>query len=728
MTRAGAAALGIAVLLAAAPDARGQRGAERGLRPAALEPCDLDHDRGRVAEAAACYRQVIASAGAPAQAEAYWMLGDLKAANERFRAAVERQPDDPDLRVRWGYLYVDSYQIGEAAQLFEEALEIDDEHLPARLGMARVLSSRFDGKAVEIVREALEDRPRQAEGHLLLARMKLEEGDLGAARESLDAALRESRQSGIAPLEAYALLASLEMLEGEPDNEWVAKALEYNPRYGEVYLDQAHFYVITRRYREATERLRKAVSVKPTLWRAHAELGVNLMRHCSDSLKKEGARHLEIAYEGGPYSEKGDPYSAKTVNTLRLIDAFHRFETVPTSATGPSGEPLALVALDRDEADLLRPYVADLAERAIREFSRKYEFELDRPVCVELYPNHDDFAVRTMGMPGIGLLGVTFGDLVAMDSPSGREPGAFHWGTTLWHEMAHVFTLESTDHLVPRWYSEGISMYEEWLADPRWGETVTPDFIQAVDKGELLPVADLDRGFIRPTYPGQVAVSYMQAGYACRFIADAWGERSLVELLRGFAADEPTPANLQAVLGIAPEEFDERFDKYVRAELGAALDGLGAWRRNLKAALEAARAEDWDAVFEPARAARAAYPQHVGSGSAYTLLAMASDKAGDRDAAIAALREYERLGGRRPETLRKLARWLEEAGRADEAAYTYEGLLYNWPQDEETHARLGDLYLQRDEAAMAQREFQAVHRAGPAGPGRRRVRPGASLR
>ncbi len=627
------------------------------------------------------------------------MLGDLKAANERFREAVRLTPESPDLRVRWGYLYIDSHQDQEAAKLFDEALEIEEEHVPARLGMARVLATRFDGKAIELAQATLDDHPRQAEGHLLLGRMALEEGSLDEARESLDAALRESLQLKIAPLEAYALLASLEMLEGTRDNEWVGRALEYNPRYGEVYAEQAHFYVITRRYREATERLRKAIRVNPRLWRAHAELGVNLMR---EGLDEEGARHLEIAYEG-------DPYSAKTVNTLRLLDTYDRFETFPGEVRAGHDEPRALIRLDQDESALLLPYVLDLTERAIDAFTRKYAFELQRPVRVELYPNHDDFAVRTLAMPGIGLLGVTFGYVVAMDSPSGREPGGFHWGTTLWHELAHVFTLESTDHLVPRWYSEGISMYEEWMADPRWGESVTPEFISALRKDELLPVADLDRGFIRPRYPGQVAVSYLQAGYVCRFIAESWGESKLVELLRGFGDSEvTTSSNIQDVLGVGPEEFDKRFLAHIKQFLGAALDGMPRWQRNLKRALEAFRNEDWEAVLDPARAARDAYPQHVGAGSAYGLLAMAHDKMGDREAAIEDLLEYERRGGRQPETLKKLGRWLEEAGRDAEAIYTYDGLIYNWPQDEEVHARLGDLLLESGEHALAKREFEAV--------------------
>ena len=698
MTLHGWCCVAAGVALAVASPALGQRGDERGARHEALAPCDELHDRGNAIDAATCYRGLLRLDDLAAQAEAYWMLGDLKAANECFRDAVKLEPEDPDLRVRWGHLYIQSHQQVEAGALFQEALELDEDHVPAQLGMATVLASRFEGKAVELAQEALKQRPEQAEGHLLLGRMALEEGDLAAARESLETGLDQALELGLAPLGAYALLASLEMLEGERDNQWVDKALAYNPRYGEIYAEQAHFYVITRRYREATERLRKAIEVAPSLWRAHAELGVNLMR---EGLDDEGRRHLEIAYGG-------DPYSAKTVNTLRLLDTYDQFETFEDADPGADGVVRAVFRLDKDESELLLPYVRELTNRAVAEFTRKYDFELKSPVRVEFYPNHDDFAVRTMAMPGIGLLGVTFGYVVAMDSPSGREPGGFHWGTTLWHELAHVFTLESTDHLVPRWYSEGISMYEEWMADVRWGESVGPEYIEAVRKSELLPIVELDRGFIRPKHAGQVAISYMQAGFVCKYIAERWGEGKLVELLRGFGAKVPTDANIAAVLGTSPEDFDEQFDDYMRDALGPALDGLPRWRSNLKTALERARDGEWAEVIEPAEAAKAAYPQHVGSGSAYMLLANAHDKAGNREAAVAELQEYERRGGRQPETLKKLAGWLEEAERSAEAVYTYEGLIYNWPQDEELHARLGELHLEAGKTDLARREFEVV--------------------
>ena len=95
--------------------------------------------------------------------------------------------------------------------------------------------------------------------------------------------------------------------------------------------------------------------------------------------------------------------------------------------------------------------------------------KLPGPVQVEVYPDHEDFAVRTLGMPGLGALGVTFGDVIAMDSPSGRKPGDFHWASTLWHEMSHVFILTATNHRVPRWFTEGLAVHEETRSLARVG-------------------------------------------------------------------------------------------------------------------------------------------------------------------------------------------------------------------------------------------------------------------
>ncbi len=704
-------------LTAALPVMAGVYGDDRGARPDALDPCDALYDKGDRPQARACYSGLLDSSDLFLRAEAWWGLDNFKQANDVFREAVKEQPDNADLRVRWGYLYEQTYNPEEAVQLFREALEIDEDNVPAQLGVATVLAKRFDPKSKASVEEVIAKREDLILGHLLIARLALEDKELGVAEENLQSALNKVEANGRSPLETYTLFAALDLLRGIPvsESEWTAKALAYNPVYGQIYADVANFYVITRRYREAIELYEKAVEIDPQLYSAHADLGVNLLRENRD---KEAYAHLEIAF-------KGDPFSAKTVNTLRLVDSFSHFKLFSNKDDLLSrGEeamragldsPEVILRLDEKEADILRPYAMSLADKAVASFSKKYNFKPKRPIYVELYPNHDDFAVRTMGMPGVGLLGVTFGYLVAMDSPSSRGPGEFHWGTTLWHEMAHVFTLEATNHLVPRWYSEGISMYEEWEARPNWGERITPEFVEAYTEGKLLPVATLDRGFMRPTYENQVVVSYFQAGLVCQMIDREWGQDKLLRLLEAFGKDTPTADAIQQVLEISPEDFDKRLLDYVKELLGplAEKQGLQHWRAEMKQAVAAAREEKWDDVVEPAKRAQEIYPDYTQSGSPYLMLADAYDKKGDRNAAIGELLGYYQHGGRVPDELKKLAGWLDEAGRREEAITVLDELLYVWPADEELHTELGDWMLADNRNQEALREFNVLLSMNP---------------
>src|SRR6266576_134138 len=131
------------------------------------------------------------------------------------------------------------------------------------------------------------------------------------------------------------------------------------------------------------------------------------------------------------------------VDSLRLLDSYKNFQTFRDDTT--------ILKLKKTEADLLQPYMQAELHTIIATYDKKYRMKLPGKVQLEVYPDHEDFAVRTMGMPGLGALGVTFGEVVAMDSPSARKPGDFNWGATLWHEMSHVYILTATNHRVPRW-------------------------------------------------------------------------------------------------------------------------------------------------------------------------------------------------------------------------------------------------------------------------------------
>ena len=281
----------------------------------------------------------------------------------------------------------------------------------------------------------------------------------------------------------------------------------------------------------------------PQHWQALSSLGINLLRQGDE---EEGKEILEQAYAH-------DPFNIWTVNTLRLLDSFSAFERSETTNFA--------LKISKREADTLRPYVVELLERSLRELSEKYGHEIEGKYTFEIYPNHDDFAVRTLGLPGLGALGATFGRVVAMDSPTAREAGTFHWGSTLWHEVTHVVTLALSDQKVPRWLTEGISMVEERAAGNGWGDYLTPPFIQAYEEGRLLSLGELNKGFERPEFPGQLQLSYLQAGLAAEFLLDRFGPAKIREILVAYALNQTSEEVFTRVLGSSLEDLDEAFQE-----------------------------------------------------------------------------------------------------------------------------------------------------------------------
>src|SRR5690606_12943446 len=87
--------------------------------PALLACEDLQWSGQRDA-ASNCYRQLSANLQEAPQirAEALWALGDLQTANSLFQRAVESSPEDPQVRLRWGELYLQTYQYQDALDLF----------------------------------------------------------------------------------------------------------------------------------------------------------------------------------------------------------------------------------------------------------------------------------------------------------------------------------------------------------------------------------------------------------------------------------------------------------------------------------------------------------------------------------------------------------------------------------------------------------------------------------
>jgi tetratricopeptide (TPR) repeat protein len=279
--------------------------------------------------------------------------------------------------------------------------------------------------------------------------------------------------------------------------------------------------------------------------------------------------------------------------------------------------------------------------------------------------------------------------------------------------MAHVFTLEATNHLVPRWFSEGVSVYEEWSTGPLPGRHIPLPVFAAIKEDKFLPIAELDRGFIRPTYEAQVIVSYMQAGLICEYIAGRFGQEALERMLEEFRNGKDTAQAIQGALGISPGQFDESFAGYVDSQLGAVVAQLEPWQQKQGEVQEAVQGADWKAAAAKAAEAIELFPDYVDDGSPYIAKARAHRELEETDLATSTLLEYRKRGGYDPDALIALARALGDAGRTDESIDVFEDVLMVAPLRAEVHREFGDRLIDANRPREALPEYQAFLAMNP---------------
>jgi tetratricopeptide (TPR) repeat protein len=621
------------------------------------------------------------------RAQALWHSHDYVGAVAEFDALVKAHPDNADYRAQEGELFFERYHPEDASKLFQEALELDPKNTMALLGMANVLADSYSSKAGEAADKALEFNPKLYQAHELKARVALEDDNKADATKEAEAALAINPKA----LEALGILASIDLL-ADKQSPWVDKIAAI-PDAGKGFETIAHFFVINRRYEDGIVYYGKAIVATPDLWTAHSQLGVNLMRLGRED---EAYKELQLAYDN---DHGGD---AATVNSLRLMDTYKDFVTFRT--------PTTILKLNKKEADALRPYFEDQMKFNIALFEKKYRYHLTAPVQVEVYPNHEDFAVRTLGLPGLGALGVTFDDVVAMDSPSGRPPGEFHWASTLRHEMSHVFMLKLTNDRVPRWFTEGLAVHEETAYSPDWGDRITPEIITAIRDKKLLPVAQIDRGFVHPEFPAQVIVSYYEAGKMCDYIAERWGESKLLDMAHEFTKNRPTVDVIREQLKMEPEAFDKDFLAEIDKETSRTVKNFAEWSKGLGDLNKTARTPDakQDDILAKAHALEFLYPEYVEAGNAYLIAAKACLMKEDKPCAMDEYAKYSKASGRDADAIKAYAKLLDGAGQTKEAEAALERLNFVNPLDQDLHQKLGALYLKSGDGPMAVREFEAL--------------------
>ncbi|MCI0336553.1 MAG: tetratricopeptide repeat protein [Acidobacteria bacterium] len=650
-------------------------------------------------------------------ARALTHLEKYQDANEIYLEAIDADEKYLEAQLGGGELYTTKYNYADAAKFFADAMKINSNSARLHLGIAA--NKRIEGgdQMNAALAQALKINPNYVEARTLAAAIDLEAERFGSASKQLDEALKINPNWP----DAHALRAAMFWLQNRQsdfDNE-IKATLAINPRYGMLYEVIAHFATQTRRYTESVAFLREALKLSPKLWSSHLALGIGLLRL---GKMDEGRAEMEIAF-------KGDTFNLWAKNTLDLLD------TMKDYRESKRGDFIIKAAAN--ESDVLINYAADLLDEAQRKLSAKYRFTPRAPISIEFFPNHADFEVRVLGLTGLGALGVCFGQVIAQDSPSARPGGQFNWGSTLWHEYTHVITLQITDHLIPRWFSEGLSVFEEHNARPGWGDDWTGENIKAFADGRWFKIADIDNGFMRPKRPDDVMLAYFVASQVCHFISDRYGFDAILEMLRGYREKKKTPEILQQVLKLSESDFDREFNNYVRGKIDKYVKALEpGWKEggsqtpkeeifaraaakpddfvlNIRAGLLYYADGNHDKALPHLKRAIELFPYQGGNINAYEPLAEIYEKRGDKAAAAETLEALIKVDEDNYGALKKLIQLKIDAGDKARALELLRLSFYVNPFEHAAHTTAGNLSLERKEAEAAVREFQVALAENP---------------
>src|SRR5262249_37364500 len=258
-------------------------------------------------------------------------------------------------------------------------------------------------------------------------------------------------------------------------------------------------------------------------------------------------------------SFKIDPYDAVTFNLLAMLDTLDTFVTVRDGDI--------VMRLSKEDAAVMAEPAMALAHQALSTLAARYEFTPKGPILVEIFPKHDDFAVRNLGLPGmIGALGACFGRVVTMDSPRARPPGEFQWEATLWHELAHVITLQMSNQRLPRWLSEGLSTYEEKKARAEWARQMDTDFAAMLNRDGAIKLRDFNGAVQNPKL---ISIAYYQGGLLVEQLQQVYGDAGIRKLLRAYGQGLDSDAALRSAINTSFDELQSGFDQMLEKQFGA---------------------------------------------------------------------------------------------------------------------------------------------------------------
>jgi len=637
-----------------------------------------------------------------------------------FNRTLEQDPDCRAAYQAAGNLALSKYDYELAGDLFQNALKRFQEEPDMHYGLAQAFFPSDRKVMIQALDAVFQINPNHVPSLLMLAEHQIDSEDYPVAQKTLQRILAVNPWRP----EAWAYRSLLAYLENDHTNagEFRTKALKFNPK--NPLIDHLIGKKLSQKYRfaEGVKFQQQALKFDTEFLPAQMQLAQDMLRLGKE---EQGWKTAHAIYEK-------DAYNVEAYNLVTLDDTMKKFRTLRTDDF--------IVRMTESEAVVFGDMVLELLQEVKAALCDKYGLKLQTPVTIELFDQQQDFAVRTFGMPGgDGFLGVCFGHVITMNSPKAGRPA--NWRAVLWHEFCHVVTLNLTHNKMPRWLSEGISVYEESQKNPTWGQHMNAQYRQMILAGELTPISKLSGAFLAPPTHMHLEFAYYESSLAVEYLITKYG----LDTLKAILADLGKGESINQTIEKHTDKLDtleKEFAQFVtrRAEsLAPNLDWdvpddltdpnhppptPGQWLKThpnslwalTEQATQLIRQQKWEQAKTPLRKLIELYPNSIEPDSPYLLLARVHQKLDETDHEYNVLNE---LASRSPDALTAYERLVQLAAAKndfhDVVIHARRYIAVN-PLLGKMYFQLGRAYESLDEKPQAVKSYERLLHLDPADP------------
>ena len=474
---------------------------------------------------------------------------EWKVAVDELGRAREADRLDPLAPLEEGLLLVDRHNRAQGVPALWQTLSLDPRCSRAWFALGEVALNNFDFDSATRAADRLRLlNPTHPLADLLDSQRALLTDDPERADAILDGLL--AREPNMP--QALALRAAVAGRRWNPElaKQRLAEFDQKFPSSALAYATLGRTLSLNRQYEWGQRALEEAIRREPFWSDPRGELGYLFMQAGRDD---EAVAALKAAAEL-------DPFDTRSSFGLWLMDELSQWKVIESPHFRIRVKP----GIDEVVAELM----PDALESMHADVTTRFAHEPARKTTIEVLPDHEFFAVRITGMPGIHTMAAATGPVIAFEVPMEGNPkkhlGLFDWLQVLRHEYTHTVTLSQTENRIPHWLTEALAVSME--IKPRTFETCQM-LARALANGKLFTLDKIKWAFVRPESPQDRPLAYAQGCWMVEYLQGKWGADSVPKLLEKYKQGLDESHAFQETVGVSGDEFFAGFISWANAQV-----------------------------------------------------------------------------------------------------------------------------------------------------------------